>query len=102
MPAFCMGLRGALGTDANVAVPELARADFYLSSTNTIYAPGHGIAPEGDLADPDGRFEKTVGIGAQGALLLRPDAVIGWRTAGSHPDPRAKLEHVMKQLTLRR
>jgi len=62
----------------------------------------HGIVPDGDLADPDGRLEKTVGIGTQGALLLRPDGVIGWRTAGSHPDPRAKLEDVMKQLTFRR
>ena len=61
----------------------------------------HRIAPEGDLANPDGRFEKTVGIGPQGALLLRPDGVIGWRTAGSHPDPCAKLEDVMKQLTFR-
>jgi len=60
-----------------------------------------GIAPEGDLADPDGWLEKTVGIGAQGALLLRPDGVIGWRTTGAHPDPRAKLEEVMKRLTFR-
>jgi hypothetical protein len=38
---------------------------------------------------------------SQGALLLRPDGVIGWRTAGSHPDPRARLEEVMKQLKFR-
>jgi hypothetical protein len=42
-----------------------------------------------------------MGIGAQGALLLRPDGVIGWRIAGSHPDARARLDGVMKHLTFR-
>ncbi|MFI4869129.1 MAG: FAD-dependent monooxygenase [Steroidobacterales bacterium] len=79
----------------------------WTEAANALAAEGialkaHGIGPDGDLANPDGRFEKTVGIGAQGALLLRPDGVIGWRTAGSHPDPRAKLDDVMKQLTFRR
>jgi hypothetical protein len=62
----------------------------------------HRIAPDGDLANPDGRFEKTVGVGAQGALLLRPDGVIGWRTRGQHADPRARLDEVMRRLTFRR
>jgi 2-polyprenyl-6-methoxyphenol hydroxylase-like FAD-dependent oxidoreductase len=62
----------------------------------------HRIAPDGDLSNPDGRFEKTVGVGAQGALLLRPDGVIGWRTRGPHADPRARLHEVMRRLTFRR
>jgi hypothetical protein len=61
----------------------------------------HRIAPDGDVANPDGRFEKTVGVGAQGALLLRPDGVIGWRTRGPHADPRARLDEVMRRLTFR-
>jgi 2-polyprenyl-6-methoxyphenol hydroxylase-like FAD-dependent oxidoreductase len=59
------------------------------------------IASDGDLTNPDGRFEKTVGVGAQGALLLRPDGVIGWRTRGPHADPRARLDEVMRHLTFR-
>jgi 2-polyprenyl-6-methoxyphenol hydroxylase-like FAD-dependent oxidoreductase len=62
----------------------------------------HRIAPDGDLTNPDGRFEKTVGIGAQGALLLRPDGVIGWRTREPHADPRARLDEAMRRLTFRR
>jgi hypothetical protein len=62
----------------------------------------HGIAPDGDLADPDGSLEAMTRIGAQGALLLRPDGVIGWRSAGSHAEPRHKLDEVLKQLTFRR
>jgi 2-polyprenyl-6-methoxyphenol hydroxylase-like FAD-dependent oxidoreductase len=59
------------------------------------------IAPDGDLSNPDGLFEATVGIGARGALLLRPDGVIGWRTRVPHADPRARLDEVMRQLTFR-
>ena len=59
------------------------------------------IAADGDLTNPDGCFEQTVGIGAQGALLLRPDGVIGWRTRAPHADPRARLDEVMRHLTFR-
>jgi len=62
----------------------------------------HRIAPDGDLANPDGLFEATVGVGPQGALLLRPDGVIGWRTSGPHADPRARLDEAMRRLTFRR
>jgi 2-polyprenyl-6-methoxyphenol hydroxylase-like FAD-dependent oxidoreductase len=86
-------LAGAGGRSWTEAANGLAAAGIPLRAL--------GIAPDGDLADPDGRLEKTVGIGAQGALLLRPDGVIGWRTAGPLPDPRAKLEDVMNQLTFR-
>jgi hypothetical protein len=86
-------LAGAGGHSWMEAAQALAAAGIPLKA--------HGIAPEGDLANPDGRFEKTAAIGPQGALLLRPDGVIGWRTAGSHPDPCTKLEDVMKQLTFR-
>jgi len=60
------------------------------------------IAPDGDLTDPGGRFEKAARIDAQGALLLRPDGIIGWRAGGPHPDSRAKLAGVMRRLTFRR
>jgi hypothetical protein len=62
----------------------------------------HRVAPDGDLANPDGRFENIVGIGPTGALLLRPDGVIGWRTRGPQADPRARLDQVMRRLTFRR
>jgi 2-polyprenyl-6-methoxyphenol hydroxylase-like FAD-dependent oxidoreductase len=73
-----------------------------LAMTAGIPLKAERIAPDGDLADPNGRFEKTVGIGAEGALLVRPDGVIGWRTRGLHADPRARLDEVMRRLTFRR
>jgi 2-polyprenyl-6-methoxyphenol hydroxylase-like FAD-dependent oxidoreductase len=78
----------------------------WMEAANALAAAGipltaHGIGPEGDLEDPDSRFENTVGIGIHGVLLLRPDGVIAWRTADAHPDPRAKLDEVMSELTFR-
>jgi len=82
-------------------------ARHWTEAANTLAAAGipltaYRIAAGGDLTNADGLFEKTVGIGAQGALLLRPDGVIGWRNAGFHPDARATLDEVMRRLTFRR
>jgi len=72
-----------------------------LAATGKIPLRAHRIAPDGDLADPGGRFESAVGIGARGALLLRPDGVIGWRARDAEADPRARLHEVMRRLTAR-
>ena len=56
---------------------------------------------EGCLVDPENRFEASTGIGAAGALLLRPDGVIGWRSAGAQANARHLLLDAMKQLTFR-
>jgi hypothetical protein len=94
LPENCfVMLTGAGGRNWTEAANVLAAAGIPLKA--------HRIALDGDLANPDGRFEETVGIGAQGALLLRPDGVIGWRTHGPHADPRARLDEVMRRLTLR-
>jgi 2-polyprenyl-6-methoxyphenol hydroxylase-like FAD-dependent oxidoreductase len=86
-------IAGASGRGWMEAASTLAAARIPLTA--------YRVAADGDLSDPDGVFEKTMGIGAQGALLLRPDGVIGWRCANSHADPRARLDTVMQQLTLR-
>ncbi len=77
---------------------EAAKA---LSATDGPPLNAHRLAPDGDLADPEGRFEQNVGIDPEGALLLRPDGVIAWRALGSHADPRATLDAVMRRLTFR-
>ncbi|MGE5722449.1 MAG: FAD-dependent monooxygenase [Sphingomonadales bacterium] len=61
----------------------------------------HRVGPDGDLAAPDGRFERLVGIAPDGALLLRPDAVIGWRSRGKADDPQAALQGAVNRLTFR-
>jgi len=86
---------------AGAGARNWAAAAQVLAAERGIPLKAYRIAPDGDLADSDGRFCSTVGVGAQGALLLRPDGVIGWRTHGSHADPRARLDEVMRRLTSR-
>jgi 2-polyprenyl-6-methoxyphenol hydroxylase-like FAD-dependent oxidoreductase len=86
-------LAGAGGRSWTAAADAVAAAGMPLGA--------HRIAADGDLTDPTGGFEKVMGISAQGALLLRPDGVIGWRIEGTHPDPQTKLDAVVKQLLFR-
>ncbi len=87
-------LAGADGLHWVEAAHSLAAAELPLTV--------HGIAPAGALVDADGRLEEKVGIGVRGALLLRPDGVIAWRTARAHPDPLVRLRDVMTPLTFGR
>lgn len=41
------------------------------------------VAPEGPLADKTGQFQKLHGIGPEGAILVRPDGHVAWRTQAS-------------------
>jgi hypothetical protein len=46
------------------------------------------IGTEGDVSDPDGQWQSTYGIDADGAVLIRPDGYVAWRSRSgvSHPD----------------
>lgn len=37
---------------------------------------------DGDVADPEGAFAEAYGIAPDGAVLVRPDNVVGWRAPG--------------------
>jgi 2-polyprenyl-6-methoxyphenol hydroxylase-like FAD-dependent oxidoreductase len=55
----------------------------------------HQVGPEGDLADPEGRFPAACGISDAGAVLLRPDGFVAWRAAGALADPVQALHDVL-------
>jgi 2-polyprenyl-6-methoxyphenol hydroxylase-like FAD-dependent oxidoreductase len=55
-------------------------------------------AAGGALTDGGDRFAKTYGIGPGGAVVVRPDGVIGWRATTSADDPRGAIEDVMTRL----
>jgi 2-polyprenyl-6-methoxyphenol hydroxylase-like FAD-dependent oxidoreductase len=44
-------------------------------------------------------FRRAVGIAGDGALLLRPDAVIGWRSKGAAADPDSALSEALDRLS---
>jgi hypothetical protein len=49
----------------------------------------------------DDDFKAAVGIAGDGALLLRPDGVIGWRSKGGAADPDAVLAEALGRLCCR-
>jgi hypothetical protein len=59
------------------------------------------VAPDAQLVDPQGRFETTAGIGGEGAVVVRPDGVIAWRSIGGNADADTCLEDVVSRLTFR-
>ncbi|AVZ76016.1 monooxygenase [Streptomyces lunaelactis] len=64
------------------------------------YAIGEG--PDADLApEKDGDWAELHGTTADGALLVRPDGFVAWRSPGAVPDPVAALHEVMTQVLSR-
>ena len=51
-----------------------------------------------DVADPDGAWAAVSGIGADGAVLVRPDQHVAWRSSGAADDPAAILDEVLATL----
>jgi putative polyketide hydroxylase len=48
----------------------------------------HTIGDGGDYADVDGSWGRLYGVGEGGAVLVRPDGHVAWRTEHSHEAPR--------------
>lgn len=56
------------------------------------------IGPGGAVEDPDGRWPQAAGIDAEGAVLVRPDGFVAWRSPGAVADPEQVLKDVFGQL----
>ena len=50
-----------------------------------------GVGEAGDLRAPAGRFEALYGVEPDGAVLVRPDGFVGWRTQRARNDPTGDL-----------
>ena len=44
-----------------------------------------------DVTDASGSLEALYGTGPEGAVLVRPDGFVAWRSSGSHPEPEGEL-----------
>ncbi|GGS91842.1 FAD-dependent oxidoreductase [Streptomyces cinerochromogenes] len=52
----------------------------------------------GDVQDPSGGWPARYGVEDTGAVLVRPDGFVAWRSAGLPPAPRAALERALDSL----
>ncbi|ATZ28509.1 FAD-dependent oxidoreductase [Streptomyces lavendulae] len=65
------------------------------------YAIGSG--PDADLVQPDGAdWAELHALAADGAVLVRPDGFVAWRSEGAVRDPRAVLTDALTRLLRRR
>jgi tetracenomycin A2 monooxygenase-dioxygenase len=53
------------------------------------------IGPGGDYAPADGDWTAAYGISADGAVLIRPDAFVAWRSPQAQADPEQVLSDVL-------
>jgi 2-polyprenyl-6-methoxyphenol hydroxylase-like FAD-dependent oxidoreductase len=56
------------------------------------------IGPGDDLHDVDGSWPAAYGVDDDGAVLVRPDAHVGWRHRAGAADPGAALEHALRSI----
>jgi 2-polyprenyl-6-methoxyphenol hydroxylase-like FAD-dependent oxidoreductase len=51
-----------------------------------------------ELSDPDGNFQEVYGIDADGAVLVRPDGYIAWRSRSGSANPQESLRGAIDNL----
>ncbi len=56
------------------------------------------VGPDGELSDPAGRFLDAYGLSPQGAVLVRPDGHVGWRSRAASTEPGPTLERALALL----
>jgi len=60
------------------------------------------VGPPGGLRDVEGRWPQAYGVGEAGAVLVRPDGFVAWRTVdGPGPDPARTLESALSRALCR-
>ena len=54
-----------------------------------------------ELMDVEGRWVERYGVGRGGAVLVRPDGYVAWRSPSTDPDPTTTLEQILRQVLSR-
>ncbi|MEG3631155.1 FAD-dependent oxidoreductase [Streptomyces poriticola] len=58
-----------------------------------------GAGPDAELAPQDGTdWARLHGTSGDGAVLVRPDGFVAWRSPGPVPDPEAELRQALRQV----
>ena len=90
-------LAGSVGAQWRDAASEVARP---LGVPLGAFTVGSADA-DADLIDVDRVWQQLYGVGAHGAVLVRPDGHVAWRSAAGHADPRAEIDSALRQILAR-
>ena len=58
----------------------------------------HIIGKDTEVSDPEGNWHAAYGIDADGAVLVRPDGYVAWRSRNGVASPEASLRDVFDRL----
>jgi len=58
----------------------------------------HVIGKDSEVSDPDGNWHGAYGIDPAGAVLVRPDGYVAWRSRGGVANPESTLREVFDRL----
>jgi len=58
----------------------------------------HIIGADTEVSDPDGKWQLSYGIDADGAVLVRPDGYVAWRSRSGVSNPEASLRAAFDRL----
>jgi putative polyketide hydroxylase len=61
----------------------------------------YSVGDEADLIDREHQWTSAYKMVPDGAILIRPDGFVAWRTDGKETDPRQTLERVLKHVLCR-
>jgi putative polyketide hydroxylase len=59
---------------------------------------GYTIGGDGDLGDPDGNWHDAYGVDSDGAVLVRPDGHVAWRSRSGASNPADNLRNALDRL----
>ena len=82
------GTDGSAWKDAAAAVAE--KLGIALS--------GYRIGADADLLDRENGWQTKMGVSSEGAVLLRPDGFVTWRTSTLPTSPEPKLMQVLSSI----
>jgi 2-polyprenyl-6-methoxyphenol hydroxylase-like FAD-dependent oxidoreductase len=68
-----------------------------IASDRSLPLEAFRIGDGGDFTVPDGAFEKAYGLHPAGAVIVRPDGIVAWRSS-EEADAQQAVEHAMTRL----
>jgi putative polyketide hydroxylase len=77
------------------------RAAIQVSSELGVLVDVVSIDSAGEIADFNGHWASATGLPPGGAILVRPDAFIGWRSDGIPDDPKGQLQQALSRILAR-